>query len=380
MAERNEQVAIVFGCNGMGGYNLIRHLLQGDYNTRWNKIYAVSKHEDPDLLPKDNRIQHVCCDIHDPKSCCEGIKKLTDITHMFYMAFIKGENSQQSVDLNAKMFENSLKLVDENNKNLQQVILQTGLKYNGAHLGPHRVPCKEDDPRHQGPNFYYNQEDFLQERGKNARWTWNVVRPHDIIGYAGITSNQMNLGQSLAVYAALCKEGNQEFVFPGSKHAWNGRYDLSDVDLVCRFYIWLTVNRHKDGVPNQAFNCVNKNAEFFNWQEMWHKVGDYFGLKVSDKVNTRKLADEIQQRDKQELWKLLVKKFDLQESALEDASTMWFVDWGLQRNWDTFASMDKARAVGFKEEKDFQQSFYKLFDRLIEEKIIPNFKSKHIVE
>jgi len=299
---------------------------------------------------------------------------------MFYMAWVMEDTEDKSVQLNNRMFQNALKTVDEKSPNLQHVILLTGLKYYGVDLGPHRLPCREDDPRHDGPNFYYNQEDFLHQRGKNAKWSWNVVRPHDIIGYAGSKSNQMNLGQSLAVYAALCKEANQEFVFPGSRHAWNGRYDIADVDLLCRFEIWLTVNRNKSNVPNNAFNFVNKNAESFNWQEMWQNIGNYFGLKVPERISTRNLDDEVRQRDKQELWKQMVKKYDLKDLPLDDAATMRFLDWSLHRTWDTFTSMDKAKSVGWTEERDFKQSFFNLFDQLIEEKVIPNFKSKHMVE
>ncbi len=60
----------------------------------------------------------------------------------------------------------------------KRVMLQTGIKNYGAHLGPMSVPCVEDDPRHDlEPNFYYTQEDYLWKWCKDNNSAWNVARP-----------------------------------------------------------------------------------------------------------------------------------------------------------------------------------------------------------
>lgn len=35
----------------------------------------------------------------------------------------------------------------------------------------------------RGENFYYKQEDFLFELAAKRNWTWNIIRPHAIVGF-----------------------------------------------------------------------------------------------------------------------------------------------------------------------------------------------------
>ena len=51
---------------------------------------------------------------------------------------------------------------------LQRVVLVTGTKYYGVHLGPLKTPMRETDPRHMPPDFYFDQIDWLTDyqRGK----------------------------------------------------------------------------------------------------------------------------------------------------------------------------------------------------------------------
>lgn len=51
-------------------------------------------------------------------------------------------------------------------------------------------------------------------------FSWSVHRPHTVIGFA--VGNAMNMGQTLAVYATLCKQSGLPFIFPGSKAQWEG--------------------------------------------------------------------------------------------------------------------------------------------------------------
>ena len=60
------------------------------------------------------------------------------------------------------------------------------LQYYGAHLGKLKAPAEESAPRYidDGDNFYYNQEDYLQEvQKRRSTWSWNVIRPTGIIGF-----------------------------------------------------------------------------------------------------------------------------------------------------------------------------------------------------
>ena len=54
-----------------------------------------------------------------------------------------------------------------------RILLQTGAKHCGLHLGPTAMPTEEDDAR-QGieGNFYFPQEDLLLEHCKNNECSW----------------------------------------------------------------------------------------------------------------------------------------------------------------------------------------------------------------
>ncbi len=51
-----------------------------------------------------------------------------------------------------------------------------GDKYYGSHLGPHKTPYREEDPRPDIKLFYYSQEDYLKARHKSAGWTYSILR------------------------------------------------------------------------------------------------------------------------------------------------------------------------------------------------------------
>lgn len=81
-------------------------------------------------------------------------------------------------------------------KDLKRVILVTGCKQYGVHLGEVKVPMMESDPWLEGkpwpPNFYYRQQHSLHkfcERNKHVSWV--VTYPNDVIGFA--KGNFMNL-------------------------------------------------------------------------------------------------------------------------------------------------------------------------------------------
>src|SRR5258708_30422267 len=101
------------------------------------------------------------------------------------------------------MFFNLVKTVEAASGALEHVHLSQGTRWYGNHLGPYKTPTKEDDPRHMPPNFYYDQQDFLEEFQKGKRWTWSVRRPQAVCGFS--TRRPMNLTPAIAVYAHICQ-------------------------------------------------------------------------------------------------------------------------------------------------------------------------------
>jgi hypothetical protein len=94
-----------------------------------------------------------------------------------------------------------------NGVQLKRVLLTTGGKQYGVHLGPVKCPMVETDPWIEGPsrrpNFYYVQQRILFQDAKERGYDWVVTYPNDVIGVA--RGNFMNLSTSLAVYAAVNK-------------------------------------------------------------------------------------------------------------------------------------------------------------------------------
>src|SRR5258708_7937862 len=67
-------------------------------------------------------------------------------------------------------------------------------------------------------NFYYDQEDFLRERRQRKEWHWTALRPEATTGFG--LGNPMNLGMSIAVYAAISKELRLPLRFPGTEKTY----------------------------------------------------------------------------------------------------------------------------------------------------------------
>jgi hypothetical protein len=67
---------------------------------------------------------------------------------------------------NVAMLRNLIDAIEPVARGLEHVHLVQGTKYYGMHLGPFRTPAREDDPRPDFPNFYYDQQDLLAERAR----------------------------------------------------------------------------------------------------------------------------------------------------------------------------------------------------------------------
>jgi hypothetical protein len=89
-----------------------------------------------------------------------------------------------------------------------------GGKAYGADLGPFKTPAREDDPRLIGPNFYYDQEDLLRQRQRRKSWFWTALRAEATTGFS--IGSPMNLGMSIAIYAAISRELGLPLRFPGT--------------------------------------------------------------------------------------------------------------------------------------------------------------------
>ncbi|EEE59280.1 hypothetical protein OsJ_11316 [Oryza sativa Japonica Group] len=141
-------------------------------------------------LPRGEPVTHICVDLADPAAVSAALAPLTDITHVFYVAWAPHFfEEDQNREANSRMLRNVLSAVVPNCPALVHVSLQTGSKH---YIGPPEsigkftieTPFSEDMPRLDNcPNLYYDQEDALFDAVSRSRRrgaaviSWSVHRP-----------------------------------------------------------------------------------------------------------------------------------------------------------------------------------------------------------
>ena len=133
---------------------------------------------------------------------------MTEATHVFYAAFAPAAGAAagyaSNIAPNRDMLVNAVSAIDAASSVLRRVVLVTGTKYYGSHLGPFKTPARESDPRHMPPDYYFDQIDWLTSFQRDKRWDWVELRPQTLCGFAPGTP--MSLAPAIAVFAAISKE------------------------------------------------------------------------------------------------------------------------------------------------------------------------------
>jgi nucleoside-diphosphate-sugar epimerase len=248
--------------------------------------------------------------------------------------------------------------------------LVTGLKH---YLGPFdaygkgavpMTPFREEQGRQPVDNFYYAQEDEVFAGAEKYGYSWSVHRPHTIIGFA--LGNAMNMGQTLAVYASLCKQTGQPFVFPGSKAQWEGVTDMTDAHILAQQLEWAATT---PSAQDQDYNVVN--GDVFRWKWMWGEIAHYFDIEAAP------FPDDVQPLDGRmdaapAEWQALAKQFNLKEADISKLVSWWHTDADLGRPMEVFTDISKSRKAGFTGYQSTRDAFFALFDKLKAEKLIPS--------
>ena len=171
-----------------------------------------------------------------------------------------------------RLLGNTLKALRLANIEPQRILMQTGLKHYGSHLGPMQNPQLEHDPRVPGvTNFYYTQEDILFKHCQGAGTQWNVTRPGWVLG--AVKDAAMNLIYPLAVYAEVQRHRGLPLDFPGDYAAWDKEQDQSTAMLNCYFSEWAVLTQE---TGNQAFNVCDSCP--FSWGRFWPVLAGWYGI------------------------------------------------------------------------------------------------------
>jgi nucleoside-diphosphate-sugar epimerase len=309
----------------------------------------------------------VAADLQNPDSVKSALKDIAP-THVFLSTWLRQPTEAENIQVNSGMVRNLLDATSRS-KSVQHVALVTGLKH---YLGPFEAygkgtlpptPFREELPRLDIENFYYAQEDEVFRAAERDGFGWSVHRPHTIIGYA--VGNAMNMGVTLAAYATICRETGRPFRFPGSAAQWNGLTDMTDAGLLARHLVWASTT---PAARNEAFNIVN--GDVFRWSWMWERLAGWFGLEPAP-FSGEVIPLETQLADAAPIWKEIAAKYGLVESDLNVLASAWHTDADLGRPIEVVTDMSKSRKLGFLDYEATDESFFRLFEHLRREKLIP---------
>lgn len=309
----------------------------------------------------------VAADLLDPADLATALADL-DPSHVFIASWLRQPTEAENIRVNAAMVRNLLDALRPSGS-VQHVALVTGLKH---YLGPFeaygkgalpQTPFREEQGRLQVDNFYYAQEDEVFAAAKTDGFSWSIHRPHTVIGKA--IGNAMNMGTTLAIHAAICKETGRPFHFPGVGAQWDSLTDMTDARLLARHMLWASTTPK---AQNEDFNVVN--GDIFRWSWMWSRIAQWFGIEaVGFDGEVRPL--QMQMAADADIWRKIAGRHNLAESDLERLASPWHTDADLGRPIEVVTDMSKSRKLGFLDYQATDDAFFDLFERLRADRIIP---------
>jgi len=351
--------ALVVGATGIAGRGASQELLHAGA-----RVYGLSRKPEG-LAPG---VTHVAADLMDAESVGKGLAGLKP-SHVYLTTWSRQASEEENIRVNAGAVRTLLSALAPA-RSVRHVALVTGLKH---YLGPFDayvkagtmplMPVREEQPRLDLPNFYYAQEDEVYAAGARDGFTWSVHRPHTIIGKA--IGNAMNMGSTLAAYAAICKETGRKFKFPGSAAQWNGLSDMTDSRILGKQLLWASTS---DFAKNNAYNIVN--GDIFRWNWLWPRLANWFGVD-SEGFTGEASPLEAQMADDASVWTRMVAKYGLVEPDLARVASPWHTDLDLGRPIEVMTDMAASRKLGFSAYQNTEEAFLDLFATLRADKVIP---------
>ena len=351
--------ALVVGATGIAGRGVSQELLQAGA-----RVHGLSRKPEG-LAPGAT---HVSADLTDAGSVGKALAGLKP-SHVYLTTWSRQASEAENIRVNAAVVRTLLGALAPA-RSVRHVALVTGLKH---YLGPFDayvkagvmppMPVREEQPRLDLPNFYYAQEDEVYAAAARDGFTWSVHRPHTIIGKA--IGNAMNMGSTLAAYAAICKETGRKFKFPGSAAQWNGLSDMTDARILGKQLVWASTN---DFAKNNAYNIVN--GDIFRWNWLWPRLAQWFGVEWEGFTGDAAPL-EAQMADDAPVWKRMAAQYGLIEPDLARVASPWHTDLDLGRPIEVMTDMAASRKLGFTAYQNTEGAFLDLFATLRADKVIP---------
>jgi nucleoside-diphosphate-sugar epimerase len=350
--------ALVVGVSGIAG-SAVANTLQRD---------AVS------ALGLSRGQVHGLTDVEQRRADLEQIDSIREAldgrspSHVYITVWKRHDSEAENIRVNGQMLRNLMQVLGERGS-VEHVSLLTGLKHyigSPAQQGtipPADTPFDERSPRLEVDNFYYAQEDAVFEAAEQQGFSWSVHRAHTIVGAS--VGNAMNMGLTLAVYAAICRERGLPFIFPGSEVRWNSLGDITDSRILAAQMIWASTSERG---RNEAFNTVN--GDTFRWRTMWPRIAEMLGVEPEGFEGRQRPLRELM-ADAEPTWRALAERHSLVEPDLGRIASPWHTDGDLGRGIEMLADSGKAREAGFEDFVRSERSFRDVFAHYSGSGVIP---------
>jgi nucleoside-diphosphate-sugar epimerase len=347
------RTALIAGATGATAKRLVELLLDAGWT-----VIGVSRNPPTG----HGRLSFIRADLLDPDDSARALRECRTVTHVFYTGRAKhGEGGVESVEENAAMLRNALDAIEPVTPDLAHVHLVQGAKYYGVHLGPFPNPAREDDPRHMPPNFYYDQQDLLEQRQRGRPWTWSASRPDFVFDFA--PERARNIISVIGAYAAITAELGRPLDFPGSRGCFDAIKQATDATLLAKAMIFIATT---PACANESFNVTN--GDLFRWNRLWPRLAGYFGVPAGA-PRPLKLAQIM--ADKEPVWQRIVARHRLKSQPLDAVANWPFADFQFSQDYDVITSTTKLRRAGFNDVIDTEETVLAHLARYREARILP---------
>jgi len=351
------KVAVVVGALGVIGRYIVERLLA---EADW-QVVGLSRRAAAD----GPRYRHIPVDLLDAAACPARLADVTDATHVFYAAFQPAQGAAagyaSNIAPNRDMLINAVTAIARTSPALARVVLVTGTKYYGSHLGPFRTPARESDPRHMPPDYYFDQIDWLTQFQGGEAWDWVELRPQTLCGFAPGTA--MSILPAIAVYAAVSKELSLPLRFPGKPGAYEAIYQVTESSHFAAAALWAATEPH---CGLEAFNITN--GDYFRWRNLWPRIAEVFDMPLGE-PQTISLTEHMAGMGS--LWRAMTERHGLKPFGWSELVAWPFADYVFGCDWDVMSDVTKSRRFGFHDVVDSEEMFCRLLRRFREERIVP---------
>ncbi|SIO67046.1 Nucleoside-diphosphate-sugar epimerase [Bradyrhizobium erythrophlei] len=345
--------ALVIGAAGVIGGAIVRRLAGED---GWDIVSATRAG-----APIEGT-SGLAVDLLDDSSVAQARGSVGLITHLFFAAYQSRPSRTLEIEPNLALLRNALSIA-EAGALLERVVVITGGKHYGLQWGGIKTPARETDPRHLGPNFYYDQEDLLAEREAVSPWSWTNLVPPFVTGFS--EHSPMNLVMTLAIFATLSHATKVPLRFPGPASAWNALHHLADADQIADAAVWAAESPE---AKNQIFNIANGDPG--RWRHVWPVLADYFGLAHGEPlpVPLSQVAERFAP-----LWWEIAERNNLRQPDINALVDWRWADYMFNTAFsnDVLVETGKIRRAGFHGCKDSTDAMLGRFGELRRLKIIP---------